>query len=327
MFRLRNLALAALGAATVLSAAPLQAQDYPSRPVTTVVPFAAGGAGDILTRILNQRLEQRLGKPFLVENKPGAGGVTGVLTATKSAHDGYTLLMSPSGPIAVNPALMKSLPYDPVADLTPLALVAGTPFMLVVNPSLPVKSLDDLKTYAKSLGKPLTFAIVGPGTPHHLFTEMLKGMIGIETAYVPYRGSQPAITDVVAGHVPVMFCDMGPAGPQIAAGKVRAIGSSTMKRLASFPNVPSLHEGGATGFDAASWQMLVAPSKTPRPVIEKLHAELKVVLAMPEVKEAIAKNGMVPMPENSLDGLQTFVKSEIDRWGKVVKGAGIAGSR
>jgi len=168
---------------------------------------------------------------------------------------------------------------------------------------------------------------VGPGTPHHLFAEMLKGMIGIETTYVPYRGSQPAITDVVAGHVPIMFCDLGPAGPQIAAGKVRALGSSTKTRLAAFPNVPSLDEAGARGFDAASWQMLVAPGKTPRPVVEKLHAELKAVLAMPDVKEAIAKNGMVPMPEYSLEGLQAFVNSEIGRWGKVVRDAGIAGSQ
>ena len=252
-----------------------RAQDYPAKTVTTVVPFAAGGAGDILSRILSRHLEQRLGKPFVVENKPGGGGVTGVLTATKSIPDGHTLLMSPSGPIAVNPALMKNLPYDPVADLTPLALVAGTPFMLVVNPSLPVHSLADLIKYAKEKGAPLPFAMVGPGTPHHLFAEMLKGMTGIETTYVPYRGSQPAITDVIAGHVPMMFCDLGPAGPQIAAGKVRAIGSSTMTRLAAFPNVPSLHEAGARGFDAASWQMLVAPGKTPRPVVDKLHAELK----------------------------------------------------
>ena len=303
------------------------AQDYPARPVTTVVPFAAGGAGDILSRILHQRLEQRLGRPFLVENKPGAGGVTGVLTATKSNPDGYTLLMSPSGPLAVNPTLMKNLPYDPLVDLTPLALVAGTPFMLVVNPSLPVHSLADLIKYAKEKGAPLPFAMVGPGTPHHLFAEMLKSMIGIETAYVPYRGSQPAITDVIAGHVPIMFCDLGPAGPQIAAGKVRALGSSTMKRLAAFPNVPSLSEAGAQGFDAASWQMLVAPARTPRPVIDKLHAELKIILAMPDVKEAIAKNGMVPMPDNSVEELQKFVKSEIERWGKVVREAGIAGSQ
>ncbi len=327
MIRLGMFAMSILAVAVAAPAGAALAQDYPSRPVTTVVPFAAGGAGDILSRILHQRLEQRLGKPFLVDNKPGAGGVTGVLTATKSAHDGYTLLMSPSGPIAVNPTLMKSLPYDPVADLVPLALVAGTPFMLVVNPSLPVHSLADLVKYAKEKGGPLPFAMVGPGTPHHLFAEMLKGMIGIETTYVPYRGSQPAITDVIAGHVPIMFCDLGPAGPPIAAGKVRALGSSTMTRLAAFPNVPSLHEAGAKGFDAASWQMMVAPGKTPRPVIDKLHAELKAVLAMPDVKEAIAKNGMVPMPENSVEGLQSFVKSEIERWGKVVRGAGIAASQ
>ena len=327
MNRVRALALTILALAVAAPASGLRAQDFPSRPVTTVVPFAAGGAGDILSRIVGKQLEQRLGKPFLVENKPGAGGVTGVLTMTKSQPDGYTLLMSPSGPIAVNPTLMKSLPYDPVADFTPLALVAGTPFVLVVNPSLPVHSLADLVKYAKGRGSPLPFAMVGPGTPHHLFTEMLKGMIGIETTYVPYRGSQLAITDVIAGHVPIMFCDLGPAGPQIAAGKVRAIGSSTATRLANHPNVPSLDESGAKGFDVASWQMLVAPSKTPKPVIDKLHAELKAVLATPEIKEAISKNGMVPMPENSVEGLQAFIKSEIARWGKVVQGAGIAGSQ
>ena len=325
MSRLGILALAILG--LILPAGGLLAQDYPARPVTTVVPFAPGGAGDILSRILSKHLEQRLGKPFLVENKPGGGGVTGVSTVTKSNPDGYTLLMSPSGPLAVNPTLIKNLSYDSMADLTPLALVAGTPFMLIVNPSLPVHSLADLIRYAKAKGGPLPFAMVGPGTPHHLFAEMLRGMTGIEITYVPYRGSQPAITDVVAGHVPVMFCDLGPAGPQIAAGKVRAIGSSTMTRLAAFPNVPSLNEAGAKGFDAASWQMMVAPAKTPRTVIDKLHAELKSILALPDVKEAIAKNGMVPMPDNSVEGLQKFVKSEIDRWGKVVRDAGIAGSQ
>jgi tripartite-type tricarboxylate transporter receptor subunit TctC len=327
MVRLRILAPTILALILALPWTSSRAQDYPTRPVTTVVPFTPGGAGDILSRMLGKHLEQRLGKPFLVENKPGGGGVVGVLTAAKAAPDGHTLLMSPSGPLAVNPTLMKSLPYDSLADFTPLAQVAGTPFMLIVNPSLPVHSLADLIKYQKEKGGPLPFAMVGPGTPHHLFAEMLRGMTGIEITYVPYKGSQPAITDLVAGHVPVMFCDMGPAGPQIAAGKVRAIGSSTMNRLASFPNIPSLSEGGAKGFDAASWQMLIAPSKTPRPVIDKLHGELKTILAMAEVKEFIAKNGMVPMPERSVEGLQDFVKSEIDRWGKVVRDAGIAGTR
>jgi tripartite-type tricarboxylate transporter receptor subunit TctC len=327
MRRLRLATLSALALASAVILGPAHGQDFPSRPVTTVVPFAAGGAGDILSRILSKHLEQRLGKPFVVENKPGAGGVTGVLAMTKSAPDGHTLLMTPSGPVAVNPTLMKSLPYDPVADMMPLALVAGTPFMLVVNPALPINSLADLIKYSKERSDPIPFAMVGPGTPHHLFAEMLAGMTGIKIRYVPYRGSLPAITDVVAGHVPMMFSDLGPAGPQIASGKVRAIGSSTKARLAAFPNVPSLHEAGATGFDAASWQMLVAPGKAPRSVVDKLNAELKAILALPDVKEAIAKNGMVPMPENSVEGLQKFVKAEIERWGKVVSGAGIAGSR
>lgn len=327
MDRLRGLALAIVALATALPVSPARAQDYPVRAVTTVVPFAPGGAGDILSRMLGKHLEQRLGKPFLVENKPGGGGVTGVLSAAKSIPDGHTLLMSPSGPLAVNPALMKDLPYDSVADFTPLALVAGTPFMLVVNPSLPIHSLADLIKYAKQKGGPLPFAMVGPGTPHHLFAEMLKGMTGIEITYVPYRGSQPAITDVMAGHVPMMFCDLGPAGPQIVAGKVRAIGASTLNRLASYPDVPSLNEAGARGFDAASWQMMVAPSKTPRAAVDKLHAELKAILALPEVKDTISKNGMVPMPDRSVEGLQDFVKSEIVRWGKVVRDAGIAGSQ
>ena len=317
----------AVALAVIAPLGSLRAQDFPSRPITTVVPFPPGGAGDILSRILGKHLEQRLGKPFVVENKPGGGGVIGVVAAARAIPDGHTLVMSPSGPIAVNPTLMKSLPYDSVTDFTPLALVAGTPFMLIVNPSLPVHSLADLIKYAKDKGGPLPFAMVGPGTPHHLFAEMLRGMTGIEITYVPYKGSQPAITDVMAGHVPVMFCDLGPAGPQIAAGKVRAIGSSTMTRLASFPDVPSLSEGGAKGFDAASWQMLLAPAKTPKPAVDRLHAELKATLALAEVKDSIAKNGMVPMPENSVDGLQKFVKAEIDRWGKVVRDAGIAGSQ
>jgi tripartite-type tricarboxylate transporter receptor subunit TctC len=327
MGRLRTATLFAAALAVIAPLGSLRAQDYPSRPITTVVPFPPGGAGDILSRILGKHLEQRLGKPFVVENKPGGGGVIGVVAAARAIPDGHTLVMSPSGPIAVNPTLMKSLPYDSIADFTPLALVAGTPFMLIVNPSLPVHSLADLIKYAKDKGGPLPFAMVGPGTPHHLFAEMLRGMTGIEITYVPYKGSQPAITDVMAGHVPVMFCDLGPAGPQIAAGKVRAIGSSTMTRLPNHPDIPSLSESGVRGFDAASWQMLLTPAKAPKPVVDKLHAELKAILALAEIKETIAKNGMVPMPENSVDGLQKFVKSEIDRWGKVVRDAGIAGSQ
>jgi tripartite-type tricarboxylate transporter receptor subunit TctC len=324
---LRALASAWIALTLAAQAAPAAAQDYPTRNVTTVVPFTPGGAGDILSRMLGPRLEQRLGKPFLVENKTGAGGAIGTAAVAKANPDGYTLGMIPSGPMAVFPTLMKSLPYDPVTELVPLALVAGTPFVLIVHPSLPVHSVADLIKHQKEKGGPLSFATVGPGIPHHLFAEVLKSMTGIETAYVPYRGSLPALNDLVAGHITVMFCDLGPAGPMIQAGKVRPLGLTTKARVAAYPQVPPLHEAGVPGFDGASWQMLVAPAKTPRPIVDKLHGEVKAVLAQPDIKEFIGKNGMIPMEDRSVEGLQAFLKSEIDRWGKVVQQAGIAGTQ
>ena len=322
MNRLRFLALTTLVLAATALAAPLRAQDYPTRPVTTVVPFAPGGAGDILSRMLSQRLEQRLGKPFLVENKPGGGGVVGVLTAAKSNPDGYTLLMSPSGPLAVNPTLMKDLPYNSINDFTPLALVAGTPFMLIVNPSLPVHTLDDLIKYQKQKGGPLPFAMVGPGTPHHLFAEMLKGMTGIEITYVPYKGSQPAITDLVAGHVPVMFCDMGPAGPQIAAGKVRALGVSTAKRSGNMPDIPSVSEAGVPGYEAVQWYGFLAPAGTPGAILTRIHAEAVKALHSTEMKEKLAHDGAEPVGSSS-EAFAAHIRNELDKWRRVAKAAGI----
>ena len=327
MTLLRALAAALIAVLVVVPAGRSTAQDYPARNVTTVVPFTPGGAGDILSRMIGPRLEQRLGKPFLVENKPGARGALGTAGVAKANPDGYTLGMVPSGPIAVFPTLMKNLAYDPVTDFVPLALVAGTPFVLIVHPSMPVNSVAELVKYQKESGKPLSFATVGPGIPHHLFAEVLKSMTGIETAYVPYRGSLPALNDVVAGHITVMFCDLGPAGPMIQAGKVRPLGLTTKARVPGYPQLVPLHEAGVPGFDGASWQLLVAPAKTPRPIVDRLHKEVRDVLAQEDVKEFIAKNGMIPMEDRSVEGLQEFVKSEIARWGKVVQQAGIAGSQ
>ena len=239
---MKALAGAALGLAVAIapSMQGAAAQDYPSRPITIVVPFTAGGAGDILSRMIGQRLEKELGQPIIVDNRPGAGGIIGTAHAARAKADGHTLLMVPSGPMVVNPTLFKKLDYDPVKDFTPIALAAGTPFALVVNPSVPAKTVDELVALQKKQGKPMNFAIVGPGIPHHLFAEVFKGMTGIETNYVPYKGSLPAINDVVAGHIPAMFCDLGPAGPQIAAGKVRALGVTTAERVKLVPDVPTL---------------------------------------------------------------------------------------
>lgn len=311
----------------ICTAAPAAAQDYPARPVTMVVPFAAGGGGDILSRMLAPRLEQKWGKPLIVDNKPGAGGVIGAQIAARAAPDGYTLLIAPSPVMAVNVTLYKSLSYDPVADFVPLALVAQTPFVLVVNPDLPVKSVQELIAYVKARPGRISYATAGAGVPHHLFAELFKTMTGIDMSPVAYRGSAPALTDVIAGHVPLMFVDLGPSLALIKAGKVRPLGVSTATRVAVIGEVPPLAEVGVPGFDAASWQMIVAPAKTPRPIVDKLHDDLKGLVATPEIGEHIVRNGMLPMSNPPVAGLQDFVKSEIARWGKVVHQAGIAGSQ
>jgi tripartite-type tricarboxylate transporter receptor subunit TctC len=301
------------------------AQDYPSRPVTIVVPFAAGGGTDILGRMVAHHLEQRLGRPFLVENKPGAGSTTAAALVARANPDGYTLLMAPSNTLAVALTIYKNIAYDPVADFVPLGLIAQTPFMLIVNPALPAHSVAELIRLAKEKPGELTFGSAGPGTPHHLYAELFKSMTGIEMGHVPYRGSLPLLNDVVAGHIPLAFIDFGPSIGMLQAGKVRPLGISTKIRLAQFPDIPPIADA-VPGFDAASWQMLVAPAMTPRPIVDKLHRELMAVAALPEFKERIIAGGMLPMDNPSVEGLQDFVKSEIVRWGAVVRQAGLAGS-
>jgi tripartite-type tricarboxylate transporter receptor subunit TctC len=310
-----------------LAAVSVHAQEFPSRPVTVIVPFTPGGAGDILTRMLGPKLEQKWGKSLIVDNKPGAGGVIGAVATAKAEPDGHTLMIAPSATMAVNVSLFKALPYDPVADFTPLALVAQTPFVLVVNPDLPINSIADLIKYAKDKDGKLSYATAGPGVPHHLFAELLKSITGIQMSPVAYRGSLPALNDVVAGHVPLMFVDLGPSLGIIQAGKVRPLGISTRTRFEGLPNVPPLAEVGVPGFDAASWQMIVAPAKTPQPALAKLHGDLNAVLDTTETKGQIVRNGMLPVATTTVDNLKVFVASEISRWGKVVEQAGLKGSQ
>jgi tripartite-type tricarboxylate transporter receptor subunit TctC len=301
------------------------AQDYPSRPVTIVVPFAAGGGTDILGRMVAQHLERRLGRPFLIENKPGAGSTTAAAFVARAQPDGYTLLMSPSNTLAVAPTIYRTLAYDPVGDFVPLGLIAQTPFMLIVNPALAVHSVAGLIRLAKEKPGELSFGSAGPGTPHHLYAELFKSMTGIEMGHVPYRGSLPLLNDVVAGHIPLAFIDFGPSIGMLQAGKVRPLGISTKVRLAQFPDIPPIADA-VPGFDAASWQMLVAPARTPRPIIDKLHSALLGVVALPEFRDQIIAGGMLPMDNPSVEGLQDFVKSEIVRWGEIVRRAGLAGT-
>ncbi|MFL4983328.1 MAG: Bug family tripartite tricarboxylate transporter substrate binding protein [Xanthobacteraceae bacterium] len=302
------------------------AQDYPVRPVTIVVPYTPGGSTEIMSRLVGQKLEEKLGKPVLIEMKPGAGTVIGASAVAKSVPDGYTLLMATPTPMAINVAIYKNLPYDPRTDLVPLAMVAQAPFILLVNPSLPVTSVPELIGFAKSNPGQLSYGSGGVGAPHHLYAELLKSMTGIQMTHVPYKGSLPALNDVIAGHIQLMFCDIPPAAGMIQAGKVRAIGVSTKARLAAFPQVPTVDESGVRGFDVAGWFMLTAPAETPRSIIDKLHAALKSILDAPEMKEQIARLSLVPMDTPPVEDMRGFVKSEVVRWGKVVQAAGIAGT-
>jgi tripartite-type tricarboxylate transporter receptor subunit TctC len=303
-----------------------EAQDYPSRQISIIVPFAPGGAADIGARLFGERLAGRLGKPVIVENKAGAGTVIGAMAAAKAAPDGYTLFMGGSSALALNVTLNKSLPYDPVKDFVPLAHVAGIPFMLVVNPSLPVKSIADLVKLAKEKPGELSFATSGPGSPAHLYTEMFQSMTGIKVGQVPYKGSAAALPDFLSGRVPVMFIEFPPSLPLVKQGKIRPLGVSSKARVPAAPEVAPIAEVGVPGFDAAGWLMLVAPAGTPTAIVDRLHAELKAIAALPEIQQRITGMGLIPIQTAPVEDLKRYVASEIDRWGKIIRAAGIAGS-
>jgi tripartite-type tricarboxylate transporter receptor subunit TctC len=313
--------------ATLAMRAQARAQDYPSRPVTVVVPFAPGGGVDQMARLISGKLEQRFGKSFIIENKPGAGSIIAATYVQKAAPDGHTLLMAPAPTMAVNVSLYKNLPYDPTTDFSLIGLLSGTPFVLMVNVDLPVKSVPELLAYAKANQDKMTFASAGPGVPHHLFMELFKGMTGMKASHVPYRGSLPALNDLVAGHIPMMFSDLGPATGLIEGKRVRVLGISTRTRHPSFPDIAPIAEVGVPGYEAVSWQAMAAPAQTPRPILDKLNSEISAVLAMPEVRDQILKYGFLPLQNRNVDELKVFVKSEIARWGKVVQDAGVAASQ
>jgi len=313
--------------ATALLAPPRDAaaQDYPTRSVTILVPFAAGGGTDILARAVAQRLEQRLGKPFVIENRVGAGTVLAAGAAAKATPDGYTLMQATSGTLAMNGTIFKSLPYDPAKDLIPVALIAAVPFVLLVNADLPVRSVADLVKLAKE--KPLSYGSGGPGAFHHLNTELFSTMTGIKMSHVPYRGSAPALIDLVAGHIQVLFTDLAPAIELVRSNKVRVLGITTAEPAAAAPDIPPLAKAGLPGYDTAAWQMLVAPAGTPKPILTKLNAEVNALVNTAEVKKQFVDLGLIPVGKGNLEELEAYTKSEVTRWNKVINDAGIAGTQ
>ena len=301
-------------------------ENYPIRPVTVVVPYAAGGGLDVVARLLAQKLAERTGKGFIVENRLGAGGVIAANSVAKAAPDGYTILCGSSTQLAIQVTLHKALPYNPVTDFVPIAMVASVPFVLIVNPSLPVRTAGDLVKLAKEKPGQLQFGSSGVGGPPHLYMELLQTMTGTKMVHIPYKGTAQAIVDVVAGRVPILMSDVAPAAPLIKAGKVRALGVSSTTRVAVLPDVPPIADNGVPGFDAVAWLMLVAPAATPPAAVDILHADLKAIVAAPDTQQKLVVFGVIPIDSPPVPVLQAFVKSEIGRWGKVVEHAGLAGS-
>jgi tripartite-type tricarboxylate transporter receptor subunit TctC len=305
--------------------ARVHAEDYPARVVTVVSPYAAGGGIDLLARLLAARLEQRLGRPFVVENKAGAATAIAATSVAHASPDGYAILLATSTTMAINVSMAKHLAYDPVRELSPVALVTHSPFVLVVNPELPVHSVAELIAYAKQHPGELNYGSAGIGSFHHLSAEMLSRLAGIRMTHIPYKATPPALNDVVAGRVHLMFGDVTSTLPLVAGGKLRALGVSTAQRVASAPDIAPLAETGIPGFNSSSWQMVVAPAKTPQPIVGLLNRTLHEVLEEPAIRTELGRRGLIPVATDPPEKLQQFVKDEIVRWGELVRQAGAAG--
>jgi tripartite-type tricarboxylate transporter receptor subunit TctC len=306
--------LAGIGAAASQEA-------YPSKPVRIVVPYAAGGGTDALARFLARGLEKRMGQPFIIENRPGQGTATGAAYVARTAPDGYTLLAATSSTLAFNPTVYRRLPYDPLVDFAPISLIAAVPFVLVVNPSLPVDSVTELIALAKSEPGKLSYASGGMGAPHHIYMELFKSMTGTDIRHIPYRGGGPALGDVVAGHVPMMFADVGPATWLLRDARVKALGVTVGKRLETMPGVPTLIEAGLVGYEANSWQSLVAPANVPSPIVAALNQALTAVIDDAATQEHFLKLGMQPMTSTPQE-FARYLRAEIAKWAPIIKAAG-----
>ena len=297
------------------------AQNYPKRVVRIVNPYPPGGSVDVMARILAQKLSDNLGQQFIVENRSGGGGNTGSDFVAKAEPDGYTLLFTAPGPLTVNQTLYSKLSFDPTTDFAPIALFATAPIVLIVNPAVPANDVRELIALAKKEPGKINFASAGNGTTNHLSGELFKSMAQIDIVHVPYRGAGPAMNDLVGGHVQMFFDLMPVVLPQIAAGKVRALANAGARRPAALPNVPTVAEQGLAGFDASSWYGLVAPAKTPEPVLAKLRDEVAKALKAPDMVARIHELGSEPGTAFGKD-FGTFMAAETGKWAEVIRASG-----
>jgi tripartite-type tricarboxylate transporter receptor subunit TctC len=301
--------------------ASVQAQSYPSKPIRIIVPFPPGGATDILARAVGQDLTRQWGQSVVIDNRGGAGGNLGTEAVAKSAPDGYTLVMGTVGTHAINMSLYSKMPYDTVNDFAPVSLVASVPNVLVVHPSLPVKSVKDLIDLARSKPNGVNFASSGNGTSIHLSGELFKTLAGVQMVHIPYKGSGPAMADLLGGQVPLMFDNLPSAIQHIRAGKLRAIAVTSAVRSPALPDLPTIAEAGLPGYEASSWFGILAPAATPKDIVAKLSSAIQSGLQTPEMRERFSSQGAEPIG-GTPEQFAAHIKAEIAKWAKVVKAAG-----
>jgi tripartite-type tricarboxylate transporter receptor subunit TctC len=308
--------------AVVLVSAATAAQSYPAKTIRIVVPNPPGGTSDILARTLGQKLNAAWGQPVIVENRAGANGNIGANLVVQSAADGYTLLLTDVGALAISPSLFPDLRFDPAMDFAPVILISYSPHVLGVHPSVPAKTVQELIALAKSRPGQLNFATAGVGSAPHLAGVEFALRTGVQWTYVPYKGGSQAVADVVAGHADVLFNGMLPVHPHVKGGRMRALAVSSRQRVAAAPEIPTVAESGLPGFETGSWQGMLAPAGTPRDIVLKLNAEIRRILGTPEMKAQLADQG-TEVRADSPEALGQFIRTEIPRWAKVVKQSGI----
>lgn len=316
--------LALLGAAAlVLLCVPLAAaQGYPSKPVRMIVPYPPGGPNDIFGRLLAQKLSEAFGQQVIVDNRSGASGIIGAELGARAAADGYTLLLGGAALLAMNPALLARLPYDPLKDFAPVSLIASTPFLLVTHPSLPVKTVQDLIGLARARPGQLNFASAGAGGPPRLAAELFKSMTGVDMVHVPYNGGGPAMTATLAGEVQLYFPSIAPALPLVRERRLKGIAVTSAKRTAAVPELPTIAESGVPGYEIGNWFAIVVPAATPGPVVARLNAEVVKAIHAAEMKKRFIELGADPIGSAPED-LAAYTRSEMVKWAKVIRAAGI----
>ena len=315
---MRILCAALLAAAAATAAAQ---SGYPNRPVRVIVPSSAGGGTDIVARIIAPELTKRLGQQVVIDNRPGAGTMIGIELAAKAPADGYNLLMGLST-LAINSALYKKVPYDPVRDFAPVTVAVSSGSIIVVHPSVPVKSIKELIAFARARPGQMNYASAGTGTYPHMTMELLLSMGKMKMVHIAYKGTGPAMIDMLAGHAAVMAGTMVTTVPQIRAGRLRGLGITTAERNAAVPEIPTVAEAGLPGFESTQWYGLLAPAGTPRDIVTRLHSEMAKILQQPEIRQRIANDGATPVG-NTPEQFAAYIRSELAKWAKVARGAGL----